>query len=229
MTFKDVISKVSSICKQFSSVFARHFLKLLISALFLCVGVPIITLGYLPYLDDTRGMHFIGNFGHAQADLNHDGQIESIRVDAFNFWGGNSGQNILIVENLQSDLLGCWDLGEYRSRVNKIHSKNEIIYVDMITHQKEDSMANPTKHLTYEFLYNYYDHVLVFNNEYEFDFSDMGIRIKPSPCGWNFRFYLLKKEFNAFELKSYMRLLNLLSAELQETHYYRYYKLQDGE
>ncbi len=104
-----------------------------------------ITLGYLPYMEDPRGMYFVGNSVQAKADLNGDGKEELMRIDAFNFWGGNSAQNILIVENDQSDLLGCWHLGEYRSHINDLNSRSEVIYVDMTTHQTNDSMASPTK------------------------------------------------------------------------------------
>jgi hypothetical protein len=133
---------------------------------------------------------------------------------------------IAILENEQSDMLGCWHLGEYRAHINSLDSQDNRLYIDMTTHQRDDAMASPSKKALYQFYYDYYNKVLVFDNDFDFDFSDSGIRIKPEPCDWSFRFYLAKKGFEILDIKSYFRFFNLVFSKFQEEQYYKYYSVK---
>jgi hypothetical protein len=227
MTFKALVRKSGCLLKKFVTYSVQHYLgRAIVCFVILFFGLQILLIGNVPFTEDQRPFYFVGNDRVLKSDLDFDGRQETFRIDRFNFWGGNGGQMIAILESDQSEILGCWDLGEYRSYINSLKASHNIISIDMMTHQKGDPMSLPSKRVVYQFSYDYYNRVLTFDNDFEFEFGENGIRSKPEPCDWNFRAYLTKKGFELLDFKSYFRFLNLLFSMWRENQYYGYYRVQ---
>jgi hypothetical protein len=194
---------------------------LILSIIFILVTLAYLFTGQSFFIDlfgeggcSDQNCKFVGNVVSSRSDIDLDSNLDYIRVDAFNFWGGNGGQNVLIVQDYQKSIIGCWNIGEYRSSVKSITNNKNTLFVDVKTHRVEDGLANPTLNIRYTFFYDYYHKALLFDNTIG---GLNKVYSTPRPCTWDQKLYLSKKDLSDLDIIQ-LKLMAIPSLLLQHEH-----------